>query len=279
MKNTEEMIFITPKFYKKYVEKSVYDGRTYKERDGIFSYCEDQLTIIAAAPITQTKCDFPEAVGVDECAFNGCSMLYEVNLPSVCYVEEWAFSDCRKLEIFPAMSKITVMRYGAFCNSGIKKADLSSLLNIPFAAFSNCKELETVKFNENLRSIGEDAFASCAKLREVQFPESLKEIGQYSFFGTGIEEISIPKRIKAINDGVFGACESLRSVTIPNGVESIGDCAFIGCDKLKSVFLPLSINRIHEDAFSLKCLKTVICVPGSYAESWAKKKGFAVKFV
>ena len=66
------------------------------------------------------------------------------------------------------------------------------------------------------------------------------------------EQIMVPSWLKAIPEGAFEGCKSLRSITIPKGVTSIGDLAFIGCPKL-------SILTIHAPA-------------SSFAEQYAKEK-------
>lgn len=157
------------------------------------------------------------------------------------------------------MSKIVVMRGGAFCNTMLEYADLSSLVNIPFGCFGSCRELRAVKLCENLRSIGEGAFGGCQKLEAIDFPRNLKYIGRDAFGGTAIKEVSIPKGVKVLPDGVFACNERLSSVVIPDGsVERIESCALVGCN-LHSIYLPKSVKEISAEAFIATPLETVIC--------------------
>lgn len=265
---------MTDKSYREYLEKRVFDGQVYKERDGIF-YIEDPVVIVAAPPSIRA-CDFPEAEAVADCAFSECSQLSSVNLPRIRFIGKWGFSHCSKLKTFPSMSNVVIMEEGAFCGAGIESADLKSVMNIPFATFSSCRDLKTVTFSDDLRSIGFDAFAGCQELSSITLPDTLKAIGQYCFFGTAIQEVSIPKGIKIIDDGTFACCEELCHVDLPDTVERIGDCAFVGCDRLEQIYLS-SEKKIHKQAFSTS-LKTIICSEKSYAARWAKENGFAVEY-
>lgn len=57
----------------------------------------------------------------------------------------------------------------------------SSIKEIPNGLFANCKNLETIKFNDNLERIAGEAFLGCECLQEISLPDSLKDIGSYTF--------------------------------------------------------------------------------------------------
>lgn len=268
---------MVPRFYKEYVTNTVGDGKSYKARDGVF-YSEDPL-IIAAAPVSITAFESVDALGVDDCAFSDCRDLVTVNLPNARYIGNYAFYDCKKLRNFSDMSKIAVMRGGAFCGVMLENVDLSSLLNIPFGCFDSCRELKTVKLCKNLRSIGEGAFGGCQKLEAITLPKSLNYIGYEAFFGTALREVSIPKGVKELKDGVFACCEQLSSIIIPDGsIERIESCALVDCKSLKTIYLPRSVKEIHAEAFIATPIETVICRKNSFAERWAREHGYTVEY-
>jgi hypothetical protein len=62
-------------------------------------------------------------------------------------------------------------------------------------------------------------------------------------------EITIPERVKWIDDWVFHNCTKLTSVTIPDTVTWIGDFAFSGCTGLTSIIIPASVTHIGSSAF------------------------------
>ena len=64
-------------------------------------------------------------------------------------------------------------------------------------------------------------------------------------------EITIPKGITEISDGLFNGCTSLAKVEIPDGVTTIGESAF-SYSGLISVHIPDSVTEIKEAAF-YKC--------------------------
>lgn len=96
---------------------------------------------------------------------------------------------------------------------------------------------------------------------------------------TAIRQITIPKGIKQLSAGALGGCERLNSVTIHEGsVEKIDDRALSECDSLKCIYLPRSVEEIHERAFEKTPLESVICHRNSYAERWAKEQGYKIEY-
>ena len=51
-------------------------------------------------------------------------------------------------------------------------------------------------------------------LKKVRLSETTKQIDTYAFFGTGIEEITIPKLVRNFHIGTFYNCTNLKTVTI-----------------------------------------------------------------
>ena len=70
----------------------------------------------------------------------------------------------------------------------------------------------------------------CTQLRKVSLPAELRELGASCFEGSGIEEVTIPSRVKMIGERVFTGCKSLATVTFPldSALEEIGAGAFQG---------------------------------------------------
>lgn len=257
------------KFYNQFVSNTVGDGREYKQVNGIF-YSEEPFFTVAAAPAMQVECELTEAEAIGPCAFSDCTLLASVHFPNVRYISDFAFYGCRNLKNYDDLSNVVVMGDGAFCGTGLEHAELTSLVNLPLAAFGSCRELESVTLCDEVRHIGESAFASCPKLHDIVLPKNLVEIDYSAFYGCAIERITLPPGIKRIEDSVFARCENLREVIIPDGkLESIGDCAFLQCP-LKTIYLPPTVREIHEYAFFKSALETVICRRGSFAEEWAK---------
>ena len=79
---------------------------------------------------------------------------------------------------------------------------------------------------------------------------SVEIIGRQAFWGNGIESITIPQSVVAIEDSVFVNCKSLTEVVINEGVKTIGQNVFKGCINLESVTLPESLEALGDEAFS-----------------------------
>ena len=97
----------------------------------------------------------------------------------------------------------------------------------------------------------------CANLTSVVIPDSVSVIREDAFNGTGLTEIIIPNSVKRIEYGAFANCENLTSVDL-GSVDSIYSVdytyqihgAFQNCKRLKSIFIPASVNYIEEGAFA-----------------------------
>ena len=87
-------------------------------------------------------------------------------------------------------------------------------------------EIEKVKIEAGVKSVGAYAFRNCAVLTSVTLPAGVQTIGEAAF-----------------ND-----CAALTSVTLPEGLTTIGKYAFSGCTALTSVTLPGSVTAIGEQA-------------------------------
>lgn len=125
--------------------------------------------------------------------------------------------------------KVTEIADLCFFKKEFKKVVLPEhLLKLGGVAFSNCKHLEEIEFNDKLELIGAGVFSNCGKLTHVTLPNSLKEIG----------------------DGAFLGCSSLNSVILNQGLTIIGDKAFYECNELVSIMIPESVTTIGAYAFS-----------------------------
>lgn len=140
-------------------------------------------------------------------------------------------------------------------------------------AFNKCKSLRKVDMGNNVRFIEDRAFAECEKLKDVVLPTGMTSIGSYSFYGSGIKEVTIGQSIDYIGynafqasdlvsvdlnfdneadlgSGIFSNCDSLESVTLQEGIEYIPNNMFEGCTKLAEINIPTTVINIQAYAFS-----------------------------
>ncbi len=89
-------------------------------------------------------------------------------------------------------------------------------------------------------------------------------------------EVSIPGNIKKLPDEAFKDCDNLRKIEISDGVKEIGEETFDGGEfegrRGRSVYIPLSIKRISENAFEHEDYKYYVYYAGS-EEQWKAIEG------
>ena len=122
----------------------------------------------------------------------------------------------------------------------------------------------TLKLTTIIYAFGKHAFSDCPNLHATfTYTDDLDEY----FHDSGISKsnrfnVSIPKKIKNISEGIFKNYTGLEEVVFEKGstLDSIGDYAFYNCTSLnKFTNLPESINDIGKYAFmNCKGLKSII---------------------
>ena len=141
--------------------------------------------------------------------------------------------------------------------------------------WNNCRELYV---SDGITTIGIFSFESCSKLSKIRLSKDLISINNYAFESCiSLTNIELPITLIDIKHGAFSRCEKLTDVIIPNKVELIDEYAFAFCTSLKTVTIPKSATIIADNAFSLyrDNLLRIKGESGSYAETYAKEKGFA----
>ena len=186
-----------------------------------------------------------------------------------------------------------------------------SVTSIGDRAFQSCNALTSITIPGSVKSLGELALSYCESLADVNLSEGVTSIGNSEFSGCeSLKTIHLPSTIEEIEWGAFMDCEKLEEITvdennpyfktvdgalidvkykklicypeakketsyeIPSGVTSILNCAFSKAKNLTTITIPASVKSINITGFNLN-LETIIGVPGSYAEDYAKKKGYS----
>ena len=108
---------------------------------------------------------------------------------------------------------------------------------IHWNAFTDCKNLKTITFEEGVRFIGSSAFAGCISLQEVMLPSSIHTIQSYAFQGClNLRNIVLPQGLQYVEVGCFKECQSLTSITIPKSVKEM-QRPFQNCKSLRKVVI------------------------------------------
>ena len=195
---------------------------------------------------------------IGDYAFNGCSGLTSINIPSrVTSIGNYAFDGC----------------------SGLTSIQIpNSVISIGESAFYECSSLTSINIPSSLTSIGTNAFCGCSSLTSIEIPSSVTSIGESAFSGcSGLTSITIPSSVTSIGTWAFERCIGLTSVTFEEGskLTSIGDRAFDGCSGLTSITIPSSVTSIGESAFSSCSGLTTINFTGTQAQWNAISKSSA----
>lgn len=102
-------------------------------------------------------------------------------------------------------------------------------------AFSKCKNLEIVTFEDGISIIDDYAFSDCKSIYEIELPDSVKSIGE----------------------GAFKNCIGLNYVTLSKKLQSLGAYAFYGCESLSSITIPETVDKIKRMAFRFSGIETI----------------------
>ena len=256
-------------------------------------------------------------------AFSNCSSLTCLSIPaSVTSIGSMAFASCTGIEHiyvddnnpnYKSEDDVLLTRDGSeliLCS-----ASKTGTYEIPagvericWAAFNDCKGLDSVRFPESLRSIESYAFWNCTGLTEITLPEGLLRIDGGAFENTNIHEVTLPSSLREITggtgdaiflgaplenidvspdnpyfcsvDGVLFSKDQSElalfptgrtgSYTVPEGVTSLGMKSFDGV-RLTEVILPESLTRIGGNAFQFAWNLRTLRVPAGVTqiEDWA----------
>lgn len=131
---------------------------------------------------------------------------------------------------------------------------------------------------DGVDEIGSTAFDDCLEnLTGITFPEGFTTIQEQAFISTALTSVTIPGGVKEIPQAAFMACMNLTEAILSEGVEEIACDAFADCESLRNVTLPASVTEIDNCAFGTFDVSkkfTIHAPAGSYAEQFAKEKGY-----
>ncbi|MBR5444370.1 MAG: leucine-rich repeat domain-containing protein [Paludibacteraceae bacterium] len=189
-----------------------------------------------------------ENVGKD--AFKGCS-----SIESICWnVKQEGGAVDKKLFDY-------CLRH---MNWGIKSITFGEqITDIPDRLCENIRNLNSVKFGSNVKSVGENAFAGTEWLKNHTDNIHINRYLYKAILPNNVSTYTISKETLGILSGAFSICTSLKSIIIPNTITSIGKKAFLDCKSLETISIPNSVTSIGEEAFAGCSSLTSIVIPDS----------------
>ena len=151
---------------------------------------------------------------IGEYSFSSCNALTSIDLSNVTSIRANAMRDDTALSDITLSSKLNVIGYQAFCNSGAPDSSISipeSVTEIGFGAFSGAKFTNVLNL-PNVKKVGARAF-NMSKFAAVVLTNANLEII------AGIEDTSGGE----IKNGVFSAIEAVFYTSVPGVMDSLYD--------------------------------------------------------
>lgn len=196
--------------------------------------------------------------------FRSCGKLREVKLPdSIEELENGVFGECTRLERINIPKNLRQIGAEAIGTPNIRKFVVRKQLE---RLGRECFSINTIiELEEGTVETRINILEGCSR---VKLPESLTKISENTFKGSlRLQGISIPKKVRVIEDSAFECCGSMNSVSIEKGskLEYIGDSAFEFCDEMQSINLDecKELKRIGDRAFRESGIAKIIIPDGT----------------
>ncbi|MBQ2828935.1 MAG: leucine-rich repeat domain-containing protein [Clostridia bacterium] len=213
-------------------------------------------------------------IGID--AFGGCTRLSVVEFSEgLEIIGSDAFLGCKLLTVIELPESIMKIGNFAFEGTGVKILTIPKNLSvIGYAAFQDCKSLETLYFNAINCTV--DKYMNNSTDLNL---DNLKNSAP--FYGCNIKNIYLGAGITSIGGtsdtyGTFENCESLEEIMIPDTVSKIGKASFKNCYSLELAVISDSVTSVADDAFEGCDNLTILCFEDSYIYEYAQNNGIAV---
>ena len=211
--------------------------------------------------------EFTALTAIPESAFNGCTSLTNVTLPSkIASIGSYAFEGCSMLSAITLPTTLTTIGFKAFygCESITTAYIPVNVTSIGNGAFGSCSSLKS--FSVNTKNTAYRAIGSILFTRDsttvVQFPAGIsrttfevkssvfKSIAPYAFSGATNLKSMVFNSARTIGERAFEKCLGLTSIVIGDNITSIGDRAFSDCENLQAITLPTNVASIGSKAFN-----------------------------
>lgn len=178
-----------------------------------------EIKIYAFQQTPLEKVTIPSSVKkLGEASFADTQKLTEVHFETGCQL------DSLPSNLFQNAEKLTKVVFDG--TNHVKK--------ICSSVFANCTSLERFTVPKTVTDIGSGAFRGTTGLKTVEFESGsvLDRIGQGAFADCGITKITLPEKVKLIQELAFDHCGNLTEITLPKIFEKVDQGAFNFCENL-----------------------------------------------
>ncbi len=205
--------------------------------------------------------DGHEVVAIGDRAFQNRTDLKTVMIPdSVTKISGMAFYGCSGLRNVTLSKNLKSLGSSTFGNcDGLTQIEIPKSLERAgddyFAsyapgAFSGCKNLKHISFEEGITEIAYKLFSNCTGLEEITIPDTVTTIKGNAFYEcSNLSKVKLSENLTVIEADAFQECNSLQNIELPEGLSEIKDRAFYQCSNLKEIKIPDSVTKIEGSAF------------------------------
>jgi hypothetical protein len=195
-------------------------------------------------------------ISIATSVFLGCKeFVFELNSDNTGYILKEYKGSSESVIIPDTYKDLPVTEIGDHAFASARKTIKGNLIipkNIKIIdeyAFSECLNLTSLTFHDNMKEIREGAFFRCRKLTgHLSIPKSLTKVDNTVFGITAYTSVSIPNNIKIIEANAFMGSDISGHLIIPDSVIEIKAGAFSGSNIEKFTF-PKNIKRIDDGMF------------------------------
>ena len=219
---------------------------------------------------------------IDTMTFEGCTSLENVILPKgLAKIDTAGFENCTSLVSVEMPSRMSKIGTAAFkgCTSLKSITIPKGISEMEMSAFADCTSLESITLSSDTTKFAYSSFENCSALKDVYFQGTIKQWCAYPndwlpkkqgsplslganlyINGEKVENLFIPKTVKAVEGKAFCGCTSIKTVRLERGVTEIGKEAFENCVNLTQVYIPKTVKTIKAKVFEgCTNLKLIMC--------------------
>ena len=121
-------------------------------------------------------------------------------------------------------------------------------------------QIENIKIDDGITSIGYGAFFNATNATNIVIPESVTSIDRRAIQMTGLSEIHLPNGLQTLAGSALSGLSNLETVTLPSNLTSISDWLF-AASGLKEITIPSNIQSIKAFAFANTDLTSIEIPP------------------
>lgn len=201
---------------------------------------------------------------IGDSAFQSCHSLTQLDIPdTVTEVGCQAFEDCAAAAPVGDFLMLggVLLRY---CGNGGDVTVPDGVFLIADGAFQECETVTGVTMPDSVKSVG-CAFSNCKNLKSVKYSGNVSVIRSRTFSSCGaLTDVALPAGLQVIEEGAFWGCNNLHTIALPPHFVRIEADAFVRCTKLQTVLLSEQIGSVDAKAFP-KSKKLTFVLPDQLA--------------